>query len=279
MLNELKLKQIKEYAELVKSSLTHDEFLEAFKKVLDFVKQSEKTLNDKIDGKTQSALDSLAEIKKNCLEIIEKLRADNEANLPNIKKWVLQRISDIFIKNRINEKIADLDAKVAELDNYEPPDASTIALEASKMAQDGLLPLIPIIDKLEEKLPQMGGLMADALEALPDKDKLKIDAVSGLRELLEEIRKIKNTGLGGIGGFNYASLDLHIKDPYVPTGTINGVNKDFTLSSTPSPAVSLKVYRGGALQSLTEDYTVSGITLTFIVAPVVGEIIKVEHRV
>ena len=75
------------------------------------------------------------------------------------------------------------------------------------------------------------------------------------------------------------AMDYRILDPYTPTGTINGSNTDFILAKAPNPATSLKVYRGGALQSLTEDYTLSSKTITFLIAPVVGEILKVEHRV
>lgn len=45
------------------------------------------------------------------------------------------------------------------------------------------------------------------------------------------------------------------------TGTINGVNNTFTLSSSPH---TLKLYRNGLLQNPGVDYTLSGVTITFL---------------
>jgi hypothetical protein len=61
------------------------------------------------------------------------------------------------------------------------------------------------------------------------------------------------------------------------TGTINGSNKDFTLSQTPSSAKSENVYLNGVRQSYTSDYTMSGTTLSFVTAPVSGDVIVVAY--
>lgn len=57
-------------------------------------------------------------------------------------------------------------------------------------------------------------------------------------------------------------------DQAVPTGTINGSNGVFRLSSTPSPTASLAVYRNGLLMSAGVDYSLSGATITFMTASV-----------
>ena len=64
----------------------------------------------------------------------------------------------------------------------------------------------------------------------------------------------------------------------VPTGTIDGANVVFTLASNPSPDSSLSVYLNGSRLKLTEDYTLSGVTLTMVVAPDVGSILQVDYR-
>jgi hypothetical protein len=51
----------------------------------------------------------------------------------------------------------------------------------------------------------------------------------------------------------------------VPSGTLNGTNKVFTLAHTPT-AGSLEVFLN-VMQSLTADYTLSGATITFVTAP------------
>jgi len=60
-----------------------------------------------------------------------------------------------------------------------------------------------------------------------------------------------------------------------PSGSINGSNQTFTLSATPSPASSLKLYVNGQLMaSGGEDYTLSGNTITFNTAPPTGSVIR-----
>lgn len=67
-------------------------------------------------------------------------------------------------------------------------------------------------------------------------------------------------------------------DGGTPTGTINSANQTFTLASAPNPATSLEVFKNGARQTLTEDYTLIGATLTLVVAPDPGDIIRVNYR-
>jgi hypothetical protein len=57
-------------------------------------------------------------------------------------------------------------------------------------------------------------------------------------------------------------------DWITPTGTLNGTNKIFTLPQAPSPAASLRLYRGWqVLKSGGVDYTLSGATITYTIAP------------
>jgi len=60
------------------------------------------------------------------------------------------------------------------------------------------------------------------------------------------------------------------------TGDINDINKDFVIANTPISG-TLKVFVGGARQKETEDYTVSGTTISFVLAPQTGSIILVDY--
>lgn len=71
-----------------------------------------------------------------------------------------------------------------------------------------------------------------------------------------ETKQIHGAGLG----------NAHLKDSIIPTGTIDGVNKIFTLPSSPR-AGTLSVFADGVRQTITSDFTLSGVTVTFIVAP------------
>jgi hypothetical protein len=52
-------------------------------------------------------------------------------------------------------------------------------------------------------------------------------------------------------------------DGEIPSGTINGVNKVFTLAAAPDPTSSLKLYRNGLRLIVNNSYTLVGSTITF----------------
>lgn len=70
-------------------------------------------------------------------------------------------------------------------------------------------------------------------------------------------------------------------DMEVPSGTVDGINATFTLSSSPV-AGSSHVYVNGSLQEVgaTADYTIAGATITFNVGaiPATGSKILVSYR-
>jgi hypothetical protein len=66
-------------------------------------------------------------------------------------------------------------------------------------------------------------------------------------------------GVGSAASTNYA-------DNETPSGALNGSNQTFTLAHTPSPAGSLQLYWNGDLQLSGVDYTLSGSTITLLIA-------------
>jgi len=81
-----------------------------------------------------------------------------------------------------------------------------------------------------------------------------------------------STGLGGTwatggGGGNVPNF----ADAVVPAGTINSINRIFTLTSPPNPTKSLSLFRNGFYQTQGIDYTLSGSTITYISAPITGD--------
>lgn len=62
-----------------------------------------------------------------------------------------------------------------------------------------------------------------------------------------------------------------------PAGTINGSNTAFTLANTPLAGTE-HVYLNGLLQEPGgEDYTISGTSITYVVAPVAGDRLRVSY--
>ena len=64
-----------------------------------------------------------------------------------------------------------------------------------------------------------------------------------------------------------------------PSGSVNGSNTSFTLAHAPNPASSLCLFLNGQLLTETEDYTLSGSTITFVAAPDSGSIIRASYSV
>lgn len=69
--------------------------------------------------------------------------------------------------------------------------------------------------------------------------------------------------------------DRHIVNE-TPSGNVNGTNAAFTLANTPV-AGKVQVFENGMLQHETDDYTISGATITFVAAPPTTSKIRVTY--
>lgn len=88
------------------------------------------------------------------------------------------------------------------------------------------------------------------------------------------------TMLGGIGGGGAGGGDLSLSDfvtSETPTGTVDGVNDDFTLAFTPAGGVHF--YINGLLQEVGggNDYTISGPNITTTTPPAPGSILLASY--
>jgi len=93
--------------------------------------------------------------------------------------------------------------------------------------------------------------------------KVRSSQISGVTDPLQDQLDEKITLSGFIRG-------------ELPSGTINGVNVTFTLTNTPNTDTE-EVTLDGVEQERTTDYSVSGDTITFIVAPTGGSVIVVDY--
>lgn len=251
-----KIEKLKELMKIANDGLSKSDFISAFKEVLDFLKKV----------KHENATE-MERIEKHLTEMTEEMKGKSETEMEEMKKKMMSyceaEMKDMYQEHE--DMMAKMDKKISEVHDGKDAD--------EEMMITRVLTKIPKPLELDNAYA-----IRNKLEKLEGKEKLRISAIAELEDILEELKKQKPRVFGG-GGFSKIALDSHIVDPYTPTGTINGVNTDFTLNHTPSPATSLKLYRGGQLQSLTEDFTLSGNTITFLIAPVAGEILKVEHRI
>lgn len=77
-----------------------------------------------------------------------------------------------------------------------------------------------------------------------------------------------------------ATVTVAYADLEVPSGAVNGVNRDFVLSGIPLPAASLRLYRNGLLQRTGVDYTLAVDRVTFlpVATPQAGDILQATFR-
>jgi hypothetical protein len=70
----------------------------------------------------------------------------------------------------------------------------------------------------------------------------------------------------------------NFSDAEVPSGSVNGINRTFTLSNAPNPALSLALYLNGVLQQQTTDYALSSSTITTASPPQIGDVLEAFYR-
>lgn len=83
--------------------------------------------------------------------------------------------------------------------------------------------------------------------------------------------QIVGGGGGGGGDTSYVQNET-------PSGLVDSNNDEFTLSSSPM-ADSLQLYLNGVRQKITDDYTISGTTITFVTPPTTGDKITADYLV
>lgn len=247
-------------------TLTKEDFLSEFKNVLQKVKDVE-------DGNKKE----FKEIMKLLKDVTDKMSGDSKKSVEDIR-LNLQNIFDssiLSLKSEINRKIRQIDVKLSEVKDGKDADEKAILAKLINTIK------IPTIDELKDQLPVMGEEVRDALELLQGEERLDAKAISGLEDLIKKIIKSNRNFGGGGSSFSPDSFANHVKYGETPTGTVNGVNKEFTLDLCPNPVFSLKVYVGTGIMHLDEDYTFTASTkkITFVTAPPTGAVIRVDYIV
>lgn len=185
-------------------------------------------------------------------------------------------IEEIFAKIRQPENgkdaIVDYDKIIAETVAFFPDEKTLIKKILAKIPKpkDGLnaefdseLFIGQILERLEAKKPE-------------------IKDIVGLQDALNNLRQVKSYIHGGgdtvsagsnitiavVNGIKVinASAGGGTSILETPTGTINGSNTSFTITQTPL-ANSLMLFFNGQLLKENTDFTLSGTTITFTVAP------------
>lgn len=92
-----------------------------------------------------------------------------------------------------------------------------------------------------------------------------MEVVKQIKEIVDVLNKINRSILN-----NFATPAYN----ETPAGVIDGANDTFTLVNTPATN-SLQIFLNGAYQTPGgEDYTLAGLTITFVNAPLTGGILR-----
>jgi hypothetical protein len=174
-----KLEKLQNILKELNEGLTRDEFIQAFKAVSEYVKG--------IDKKTESELKTIAESVKSAIQRIETTASDNHSKTSDkLVKEAEKLIDDInFAKEAfLAEAQAKLDA-IKDGEDGEDADEERIIEEVARRIPPRMTPIE----------------IRDALESIqPEDEQLNIEAIRGLKEILEKLEnKIggKTTIIGG----------------------------------------------------------------------------------
>lgn len=96
----------------------------------------------------------------------------------------------------------------------------------------------------------------------------------GMQQVVDAINKLE----AAIKLITNALSTYLFVDNEIPGGTIDGANQTFILDEEPSPVTSLRLYLDGVLMTESEDYTLVGVTITFIEAPLTDSIMRAFYR-
>lgn len=243
-MDEKRIQKLAKIFELSNDGLSRREFLDAFAKIVKDLTRWKEQIMSSIDYKEQDERKKLNALKEEFNQTVKKTE---------------QKL-DILIQNTLD----NIDKKLSSLKNGKDADEDKIiksVLDKIRLPEDGKpADEDKIVDTVLGKIE------------IPQTDEARFKA---LEDRIEEYGRNK-LRFGG-GGFSKIAMDGHIID-WTTFGTGDGTTTDFTLPTNPNPASSLEIMVGGGQLFLTDDYTVSGLTVSFTVAPPSGAKIRYKCR-
>ena len=236
-----KLQKLKDITKLVDSSMTPKEIISYLERIVKFAKDLEPKLLGKVDLDVSNKRQQIVgEFQNEVGNISQELRGQ----LASVTRSVEDVISNL--DSKVNSKLTEVDRKISTIRNG-----------------------------IDGKDSDDKDVIKEVLKRVPV---TKMDETK-FEKFAEEMRGELKTGRLKGGGFSKIHMESKFVDDETPSGTVNGVNKAFTLTNTPNPPGSVKVFVNGSRMRITEDYTFSGNTITFVTAPPTTSILLVDYRV
>jgi len=221
--------------------ITKEDFVHAFEQVAKAVEIVRLNLTQKFE-QLQSKIDDKA----------EELESKNSASLSRLEEGVDKKTSKI--KQDVEKKLQEIDVRMSQVKDGEDADESSI-LEA----------VVAQLPEHREALLDGPDEIRNKLELLTDSERLNMNAIMGLKEELEELRRIRSRAVGG-GGTSAIGVQAalgRIIYTETPAGDIDSVNVTYTVNNDIHAIFSLGI-NGQMIHS--GEYTYAGRTLTFTTA-------------
>jgi hypothetical protein len=240
-------------------------------------------IEDKLDDEIPSIKDVIARVKgeDGRTPTEEELLALIEPLIPEVQDgqdYVLTSQDKAEIASQIKVPIVEKVVKETIREVPSPVDTTSIALEASKMAQEAVKPLIPTIEPVATEIAKNGEAVRDSLELLQGDERLDQSAIKGLEDIITEVLKnnigryVVSTGGGSVGARDLLRY-------YDLTDQTDGSTKEFSL---PSVWRVIGVYSTQFPINYRPlvDWTVDGNTLTLtdeVSAPEAGQTLYITY--
>ena len=268
-------------------TLTREAFLKAFREVVQHQKVVEAKLVTHVDEKTKQELVKIEALRGEFEQVIEQVKSESDSNLSTLKRKTLELVDNFFAKSDVKKKLEEaniqqqamltevsslvvqLNEKLATLKNGDNGrdgiDADEERIITEVLASLNLPNKEEMIASVENNLPTLGLRIRDAMELLPEGDKLEMSAIEGLEEALKEIKAIRAPGFGG-GSAGDSSINVSLQrmvQTVTPTGDIDSANKVYT---TPTDINIVFSFAINGMFIHDAEYTISGNTITFTTA-------------
>ena len=238
----------------------------------------------KIDNLTKAETVKLQTLHDSFSQSLQRINAEVDTSVVSLKKRIVDAISTLFMKSSINKKLSILvDKHNVLIDEHNARTKEVKKLLASVMKKvddvrdgedgsdgdDGK-------DADEEKIieqvlanieiPTAKELsaddIADSLETLKGKGRLKVSAIEGLEDRLEQRPLLGKRG-GGTSAMGVKYALGRIVKSETPSGLLNGSNTDYTVTQDIHAIFSFALNG----EAITDDqYTFVGRTITFSTA-------------
>lgn len=229
------LARLEQMLSLIDTTLTKEEFISAFEKVMEVVVKIERRNSDAVDL-----------IEHTWGTMLRKFQSDHAMSLAEMKSSV----NDLFVTEQLKKIRADLESKIDD------------KLSTVKDGRDGA--------KGERGLPGIGrpgrdgssdpaGKIRDKLETLEGDDRLDASAIKGLDERFENLES-RPVG-GGVSNMRIRQAFKYIAHTEQPVGVIDGVNTTYTLKNAIWWIAGFTL--NGEQVAQLPNFTVSGHTITF----------------